>query len=65
MAGGLAFGMIAALLLALFAVIAGLAGAGASIVGLGTGMIWGLIGAAAGITVVAALIGAFIGSRNK
>ncbi|MBY0397243.1 MAG: hypothetical protein K2X91_12375 [Thermoleophilia bacterium] len=65
MAGGLAFGMIAALLLALFAVIAGLAGAGASITGMGSSMFWGLIGAAAGITLIGAGIGAFIGSRNK
>lgn len=65
MAGGLAFGMIAALLLALFAVIAGLAGAGATITGLGTSMFWGLIGAAAGITLIGAGIGALIGSRNK
>lgn len=65
MAGGLAFGMIAALLLALFAVIAGLAGAGGSITGMGSSMFWGLIGAAAGITLIAGGIGAFIGSRNK
>ncbi|MFT3683570.1 MAG: hypothetical protein QM783_01380 [Phycisphaerales bacterium] len=65
MAGGLAFGMIAALLIAMFAIIAGLAGAGSTIVGLGTGAVWGLVGAAAGITLVGAVIGAFIGSRNK
>lgn len=65
LAGGLAFGMIAALLLALFAVIAGLAGAGAAITGMGTGMFWGLIGAAAGITIIGAGLGAFVGSRNK
>lgn len=65
LAGGLAFGMIAALLLALFAVIAGLAGAGAAITGMGTGMFWGLIGAAAGVTLIGAGLGAFIGSRNK
>lgn len=65
LAGGLAFGMIAALLLALFATVAGLAGAGASITGLGTSMFWGLIGAAAGVTLIAGGLGAFIGSRNK
>lgn len=65
LAGGLALGMIAALLLALFAVIAGLAGAGASITGMGSSMFWGLIGGAAAITLIAAGLGAFIGSRNK
>jgi len=65
LAGGLALGMIAALVIALFATVAGLAGAGSAIVGLGSGMVWGLIGGAALITLVAAGLGAFIGSRNK
>ncbi|HZW07909.1 MAG TPA: hypothetical protein VFF65_12375, partial [Phycisphaerales bacterium] len=65
LAGGLAFGMIAALLIAMFATIAGLAGAGSSITGMGSGMVWTLVGIAAGITLVGAGLGAFIGSRNK
>lgn len=62
--GGLAFGMAAAALLAVFVMTLGLWSTGGPLMGTLASNMWALVGGVAGLTLIGALVGWFVGKKS-
>ncbi len=64
LAGGLAFGAVASLLVAGFAVVLGISGTGGDLINFLGSNLWPFVGGLAGVTAIGAALGWFLGRKS-